>query len=292
MRTSHVSVGDKSRFGAIVIVVAATWLLPIAPSDAQSMNSAVDRVKSAGKLIVGTEAAVPPLEFIKDGKITGYGRDILDRIGTELGVKIEQFDLPWQGILPGLDAGKFDLVATSVTITPPRAAKYAFTMPVAEATPYIIKRKGDGSINGLGDLVGKRVGVQIGNAASIVVDGIDKEWRASGKPSFGTIKRYGTNPEAYLGLANGDVDAVVHSLSALAYLTKERPGIYELVGPVGKDKLFYAWVTRPSDRDLRDRINVILRKMQDSGELSALQDKWFGYRMSLPTSGYLPQGAM
>jgi polar amino acid transport system substrate-binding protein len=279
------------QLGERLVIGAAALLLLLTSIDSEAASNAVERVKSAGKLTVGTEAAVPPLEFIKDGKITGYGRDILDRIGSDLGVKIEQYDLPWQGVLPGLDAGKFDLVATSVTITPARASKYAFTMPIAEATPYIIKRKGDSSIRGLDDLVGKRVGVQIGNASSIVVDEIDKEWKTAGKQSFTTIKRYGTNPEAYLGLANGDVDAVVHTLSSLTYLIKQRPGIYELVTPVSKDKKYYAWVTRPDDADLRDRINTIVRRLEDSGELAALQDKWFGFRMELPKSEYLPAGA-
>ena len=68
-----------------------------------------EKIKRTGKVTVGTEAAFPPFEFVEDGKIVGYGKDILDYIVADLGVELNQLDLPWQGILPGVLAGKFDL---------------------------------------------------------------------------------------------------------------------------------------------------------------------------------------
>ena len=87
------------------------------------------------------------------------------------------------------------------------------------------------------------------------------------------------------------MDAVVHTLASLTYLIKQRPGLYELVAPVGNEKKYYAWVTRPQDAKLRDYVNSVIKKLLDSGELYALQDKWFGFRMQLPDSNYLPNGA-
>ncbi len=81
-----------------------------------------------------------PFEFVKDGKIVGFGRDLLDEIAKQWGVEVEQLDLPFQGILPGLIAGKFDFVATSVGINPERAKRYAYTLPIADSTAYAIKR--------------------------------------------------------------------------------------------------------------------------------------------------------
>ena len=84
-----------------------------------------EKIKRTGKVTVGTEAAFPPFEFVEDGKIVGYGKDILDYIIADLGAELNQLDLPWQGILPGVLAGKFDFVATSVSIRAERAKKYA-----------------------------------------------------------------------------------------------------------------------------------------------------------------------
>ena len=80
-----------------------------------------EKIKRTGKVTVGTEAAFPPFEFVEDGKIVGYGKDILDYIVADMKVELNQLDLPWQGILPGVLAGKFDFVATSVSIRAERA---------------------------------------------------------------------------------------------------------------------------------------------------------------------------
>ena len=91
-------------------------------------ETTLEKIKRTGKATVGTEAAFPPFEFVEDGKIVGYGKDILDYIIADLGVELNQLDLPWQGILPGVLAGKFDFVATSVSVRAERAKKYAFTV--------------------------------------------------------------------------------------------------------------------------------------------------------------------
>ena len=59
-----------------------------------------------------------------------------------MGVKIEWVALPWEGVLPGLEAGKFDMVAGPATITKARMARYRFLPPIGEATDALMKRKG------------------------------------------------------------------------------------------------------------------------------------------------------
>ena len=63
------------------------------------------KIRQSGKVTVGTEAAFPPFEFIREGKIVGYDKDILDSVVAGLGVQLEQIDVPWQGLFPGLLAG-------------------------------------------------------------------------------------------------------------------------------------------------------------------------------------------
>ena len=121
----------KIRKSALLIVTA---LASNAVAIAASAETTFEKIKQTGQVTVGTEAAFPPFEFVEDGKIVGYGKDILDIIIADLGVELNQLDLPWQGILPGVLAGKFDFVATSVTIKPDRAKQYAFTVPIAEGT--------------------------------------------------------------------------------------------------------------------------------------------------------------
>ncbi|CDI12125.1 amino acid ABC transporter, substrate-binding protein (fragment) (plasmid) [Agrobacterium pusense] len=73
------------------------------------------RIRSTGKITVATEAAFKPFEYVEDGKIIGFGSELLAEFAKDLGVKVEQLDLPFQGILSGLAAKQYDMVATSVT---------------------------------------------------------------------------------------------------------------------------------------------------------------------------------
>src|SRR5258708_28019584 len=85
-------------------------------------ETTLEKIKRTGELTVGTEAAYPPFEFVKDGKIVGYGSDILAEVVKELRVKkLNQLDLPWQCILPGVLARKIDFVATPLGINSARA---------------------------------------------------------------------------------------------------------------------------------------------------------------------------
>ena len=152
---------------SICRVAVGAALATLLATTAQA-ETTLEKIKSTGMVTVGTGAAFPPFEFVEDGKIVGYGKDILDYIVADLGVELNQLDLPWQGILPGVLAGKFDFVATSVSVRPERVTKYAFTVPIAEGTNWTMKRKGDGSITSVDDLVGKVVGTQLSRRRSRV----------------------------------------------------------------------------------------------------------------------------
>lgn len=265
---------------------AASILLVAAGMTAHA-ETTLEKIKQTGKVTVGTEAAFPPFEFVEDGKIVGYGKDILDYIIADLGVDLNQLDLPWQGILPGVLAGKFDFVATTVSVRPERVTKYAFTVPIAEGTTWTMKRAGDDSITSVKDLAGKVVGTQLSSGGEAAA----KEFEATLEGGYGELKLYTSYPETYLALANGEIDVVVQSLPNLAVVSKEQPGVFELVGPIGSLS-YMGWVTRPEDLDLRDYLSSKILEMRDNGKLYELQDKWFGFKMEIPDEGYLPDGAI
>lgn len=273
-----------------LIAGAACITALMAPASAETT---LEKIKRTGELTVGTEAAFPPFEFVKDGKIVGYGSDILAVVVQDLGVKkTNQLDLPWQGILPGVLAGKFDFVATTVGINEERAKRYAYTLPIADGVPYAMKRKGD-PMTKVEDLNGKVVATQLASSTEPVARALDAKLKAAGGTGFKELKLFTAFPESYVALANGEVDAVIQSLPALAVVAKEKSDVFELAMPTPIDGGFtyLAWVTRPDDKDLRDAISTTIKKMRDDGRLAALQKKWFGFEMKIPDSGYLPPGA-
>ncbi|ABL69255.1 MULTISPECIES: transporter substrate-binding domain-containing protein [Paracoccus] len=250
-----------------------------------------EKIKRTGTMVVGTEAAYPPFEFVKDGQITGFGRDLLDEIARSWGVEIKQLDLPFQGILPGLLAQKFDFVATSVGINPERAARYAYTLPIADSTAYAIKRAGNDHIKGVEDLAGKVVATQLASAVDPVAKALDEKLKAEGK-GFSELKLFPTFNDSFLAVANGTADAAMAGLPVLQNLMNERPGVFELVGQAADTQSLNAWVVRPEDKDLRDAINAVVLELKASGRFAELQQKWLGMTYDLPEKDYLPEGAL
>jgi polar amino acid transport system substrate-binding protein len=268
---------------------AASWF-GAGPAAAEAT---LEKIRRTGVVTVGTEAAYRPFEFVQDGKIVGYGSDILAEVVKALGVRLNQLDLPWQGILPGVLAGKFDFVATTVGVSEERAKRYAYTYPISNGSPYAAKRKND-AMKAPEDLNGKVVGTQLASSLEPIVRALDAKLKAAGGTGFKELKLYTAFAETYLALANGEIDAVVQSLPTLGLLVKEQPAVFELMGPIPSDNKFNysCWVTRPADVDLRDFISGVIRGMRDDGRLGNLQEKWFGFKMDLPDSGYLPPGSV
>jgi polar amino acid transport system substrate-binding protein len=254
-------------------------------------ETTLEKIKRTGTVTVGTEAAFPPFEFVENGKIVGYGKDILDYIVADLGVELVQLDLPWQGILPGVLAGKFDFVATTVSVRPERAKAYAFTVPIAEGTTWVMKRKGDDSITKVDDIAGKVVSAQLSSGGQAAAEDFEKDMQARGVGSYGELKLFTAYPEIFMATANGTADVAIGPLPTLAVASKKSEGTFELVGPI-RDPSYMGWVTRPEDTDLRDYLSSVMLEMRDNGKLYESQDKWFGFKMPIPSEGYLPDGAL
>ncbi len=234
-------------------------------------ETTLKKIRRTGTVTVGTEAAYPPFEFVQNGKIVGYGSDILAEVIKELNAKLVQMDLPFQGILPGVLAGKFDFVATTVGIIKERAKRYAYTLPIADGTPYLLDRKGE-SLKA-SDLNGKVVATQLTSATEPVARALDTKLKAAGGSGFKQLKLYTSFPETYVALSNGEVDTVLEPLPNLTVVVKQHPDEFSLGGRVHLDGTYtyLAWVTRPDDKALRDFISGVIRKMRDDGRLGALQ---------------------
>jgi len=242
-------------------------------------------VKQKKAITIGTEAQFSPFEFVQDGKIVGYSADLLDAIMTELpGVAAKRQDVPFQAILPGLAAKKFDFIVTSVTVTKDRADKFAFTLPIAEATVALLRRSADSAFTSPEQVAGKVVGSQAGSAQLKVIREYDQKLRAEGKPGLKEIREYVSFDEAYADLAAGRLDAVAQSMSNLGPLVKSRGDTYAVVQPAIGPKSYYAWVGRKdaASQPLVQFFSDGIARVNSSGKMAELQQKWFGFTMALP----------
>lgn len=267
--------------------IAAAVLL----SGTASAETALEKITRTKKITVATEAAYPPMEFIQNGKIVGMGADILQEVAKDLGAEVEQLDLPFQGILPGLLANKFDLVATSVGINAERARRYAYTLPVAENSAHIL-RKVRSPVKTVADLNGRIVATQLASSMEPISRRIDEKLKADGGSGFKELKLFPSFNDCFLSVGNGTVDAAVAPLPVINNLIAGRPGLFELVGRAVDTPSYVAWVVRAEDKELRDAINKTLTRLQDSGRMGELQEKWLKTRYDLPKTDYLPEGAL
>src|SRR5258708_24561276 len=185
----------------------------IAMTVAAHAEDALGRVKKAGELKVGTETAFAPFDFVDGNEHKGLNVDLFAEIGKELGVKVEWVALPWESVLPGLEAGKFDMVAGPATITKARMERYVFSPPIAEATVALLKRANDKTINKPEDIAGKPTG---GGKASAQLEHLNAF--VATLPANGDVREYVSNNEAYADLAAGRIVAVGNSLANLAYV--------------------------------------------------------------------------
>ena len=276
------TLASLTRAWAIVLALAVTAGFGFSSGSANA--DLLAEIKKRGEFVVGTEARFPPFEFVKDGKIVGYSTDIMAHIMKALpGVKLKRLDLPWQGILPGLAAAKFDYVVTSVTVTKERYAKYALSLPIADATMALVKRKGDDSINAPEDIAGHAVGSQAGSAQLQALQAFAKGLSSKGKGVKG-IKTYVDFNEAFADLAAGRISAVCNSLPNLLELVRKRPDRFELVLPTFGPKKYFSWAGRKDaeSASLVAFIDARLAELNKSGVLTELQKKWFGGPMELP----------
>ncbi|MGE6689905.1 transporter substrate-binding domain-containing protein [Stutzerimonas stutzeri] len=245
----------------------------------------LQRVQQRKQITIATEARFAPFESVENGKIVGYGADLMTYVLKDLPeVKVKQLDLPFQGILPGLDTGKFDFVVTSVTVNKARFEQFAFTVPIAESTVALLKRGNDDSISSLNDLNGKVVGSQSGSGQLQVLQAYDQKLKDAGQPGLKAIRQYVSFDEAYADLALGRLDGVAQSLSNLGPLIKSRPGVFSTLSDMLGPQTYYGWVGR-KDADSASLVKLFsdgIARANRDGTMKALQEKWFGFTMDVP----------
>lgn len=258
----------------------ATVAVLVAALGGARAEDLLTEARARGELTLGTELQFAPFEFLKDNQPVGYSVELMDLVARDLGVKVRYVDLPFVSVLPGLEAKKFNMVEATTTMTKARAERYWFTLPIADGTVALVKRKGDTSIVKPEDMAGKVVGGTKGSAQTKALT----EYAAKLPGGVKEIKEYIGSPNAYADLEAGRIVAVAGSLPNLAYLVQTRPDTFELVLPPFGPKSYLAWLARKEDasKPLINAINASLVKLTKDGKVKELQMKWFGAAMDLP----------
>ena len=224
------------------------------------------------ELRVGTDATYPPFETVnpQSGKPEGFDIDLITAVCKVYGWKPDFIVTPFDGMIPGLMARKYDAAISAITITPERAAVVSFSTPYYLAGQTIAVPLGDSVIMTLDDLRGKRVGVQLGTTGEIMA----KQTDGVAVYSFDNIGA------AFIDMANGNLDAVLNDYPTTREYIK-RHGTAKTVGPILSTE-YYGIAVRKNDTQLLGEVNAALEEIRKNGVYDSLHVKWFGTPPPIP----------
>lgn len=225
-------------------------------------------------LKVGMSGQYFPFTFVEQDKLKGFEVDVMNAIGKELGRKIKYETANFSGLMGMLGSGRIDTVANQITITEERKKAYIFSEPYVYDGAQVVTKKGNTEIQGVEDLKGKTVAVNLGsNFADLL-----RELPYSDQIN---IKTYESNLERDTAL--GRVDAFVMDRVSASQIIKEKPLPLELAGPTFS-QITNAYPFRDTGvgRELRDQVNKALADLREKGKLKAISEKWFGTDITRP----------
>jgi len=227
-------------------------------------DTTLKSILSRGKIVVGTEATYPPMEYIdKNGNFVGVDIDIAKEIASDLGVKVEFKNIVWDKIFKSLLQKKVDILLSSITILPERAKIMAFSDPYFNAGQVIVIRKDEAAaIKGTEDLHDKRLGVQKDTTSDYTAQKYTDK-----------VMRYETYDVAEKDLLAGKLDAIIVDYTAGMGLIKGDSNL-EIVGEPFTEE-FYGVAVRKEDRALLQRINQTIVRLKREGKLKEIESKWF-----------------
>jgi polar amino acid transport system substrate-binding protein len=218
-------------------------------------------------IVIATDATWPPMEFVNEQKkIVGFDIDLMNAVAKEGGFTVEFKNTAWDGIFAGLEAGKYDAVMSSVTITEERKKTMDFSIPYINAGQVLIVRSETSGVKVLADLKGKTAGAQIGTTGYFEIE-----------------KVQGVKPKAYdeLGLAiedltNKRIDGVVADTPIAADFALQNVNYKDKLKIVGEPftNEFYGVAVKKGNTKVLDAINKALKAALDKKIDEKVKDTW------------------
>lgn len=223
--------------------------------------------EAAKTIRVGAETTFPPFEFADEkGNYAGFDLDLIHAVAKEIGAEVEFKSMGFDALIPALNSKQIDVIISAMSITDERKQAVLFSDPYYKSGVAIVVRKDETGIRGKDDLEGKTIACQIGNTGSM---------SAAEIPGAKVINFDGAN-QAFLQLKNGGADAVMIDLPvAQDYMKKDADQSFMVVGDVLEAE-YYGIAVNKDNKELMDKINAALKKLQENGEYDKIYAKWFG----------------
>ena len=228
----------------------------------------------ADTLRIGMSGGYFPFTFVEQDELKGFEVDVMNAVGEITGDDIEFVTASFSGLAGMLESGRIDTIANQITITPEREAKYAFTEPYVYDGAQVVVRAGNDSIQGVEDLSGKSVAVNLGS-------NYEQLLREQPNADEIDIRTYESNIEQDVAL--GRVEAFVMDRVSATQVIKEKGLPLELAGqPFSTIENALPFRDDEAGREQRDRVGSALAELRDNGELREISEKWFNTDITQP----------
>lgn len=216
---------------------------------------------------VATDTSFVPFEFKEDDEYVGFDIDLINAIADEVGFDINLETTNFDGIIPGLQTGKFDMALAGIGITDERAEKIDYSDPYYESGLQIGIAPGNDEIDDIDDLAGKDIATRLGStSADYIEENIDDA----------EADQYEQLDQAYLAVENGDDDAILYDQPNVAYYIQTKgEDKLEMVGDLHQAEDYGIAFAKDQD-DLVDEVNEALETLKEDGTYDEIYEEWFG----------------
>ena len=263
-------------FGLAALIVAGVFLTTAAfGADIElAKKSTLEQIVKRGELRVGMEAGYQPFEMQDEkGNIVGFDVDMAYEMGKAIfgkggEKKVKLVNTAWDGIIPALMTGKFDIIMSGMTVLQSRNLKVNFCDPYYYIGQcLLISKKNAGKIKSIADL----------NKKGMIITsklGVTGAFTAEKLAPKATLRLFKTEAEGALQVANGLADAFIYDEPQVrVFAAKYKDKTVGIFKPITFEPL--AWAINKGDPDFMNWLNNFLRQVRGDGRWEQLKKKWF-----------------
>ncbi len=238
----------------------------------ESADDLLAQIKERGSIIVAMEGTWAPWTYHdEDDNLVGYDVEVAQNIAEKLGVEVEFIEGAWDGLLAGLDAGRYDIMVNGVGVTKERAEKYNFSTPYAYNKTAVIVRGDYDEISSMEDLKGKKT-----------ANTISSTYAAQAEAYGATVTGVDDLNQTIELLLSKRIDATLNAEVVFNDYKKEHPEADVKIATYSDEVEEIAIPIRKGDDTvtLLDAVNNALDEMAKDGTLTELSEKYFGMDIS------------
>ena len=230
------------------------------------------RIKDAGVITIAMEGTWAPWTYHDEADtLVGYDVEVGQKIAEKLGVEAQFIEGEWDGLLAGLEAGRYDIMINGVDVTPEREQKYDFSTPYAYNRTAVIVRGDDNAIKTMEDLNGKNTANTISSTYAEVAE------------KYGaTVTGVDDLNQTMELLISGRIDATLNAEVTFYDYLKAHPDANVKIAAIDPDETSVAIPMRKGEETatLLAAVNDALTQLRADGTLTALSEKYFGTDIS------------